>query len=40
MNTALFVPQYIFIAPGKTRNETGPAHDIGRPEIAAKIKFY
>jgi len=39
LNTTLFVPQYIFIAPGKTRDEAGPAHNISRPEIAAKMKF-
>jgi hypothetical protein len=38
LNITLFVPQHIFIAPGKMHDEAGHAHNISRPEIAAKMK--
>jgi hypothetical protein len=39
LNTTLFVPQFIFFASGKMRDEAGPAHNISRPEIAGKMKL-
>jgi hypothetical protein len=39
LNTILFVPLYIFIVPGKMRDEAGPVHNISRTKIAAKMKL-
>jgi hypothetical protein len=39
LNTTLFVSQYIFIAPGKIRDEADSANNISKPEIAAEMKL-